>query len=724
VRIFLPAFLSCVACLAQDGLDYSRILPFQGNQYDSAVTAMATDSAGNIYLTGWSNEANIPVTPGVVQPKFGGGVCTNGPTSQVPCPVPFLIKLDARSHIVFATYLGGYQPTSIGLDAAGNIYVAGISTGIQTIPGSKFTGGATFIYKLNPSGTAFLYTAAIPGTGPLPFNMPGGSNVPPGGVTISMAVDSTGNAYFVAEGSSGFPVTSNAIQSGGPMVVGKLDPTGQTLLYGTYFGGSPGGIAVDSSGNAYFTGSASSSDFPVTKGSLQTTLTPNSSPAFVAKLNASGGLTYATYLGGSSSASGAAIRVDSSGNAYVLGTLSSTTFPVTSGAYQTTYPPSGIPAFLAKINADATALVYATYVSTNSLPPSILDVDAAGNAYVSGQAGGGFVASSDALQPCRAGGADAFVLELAPNGQFAAASYLGGSAEDIAYALTTLGNGTVVLAGFTSTSDFLVTPDSTVSPPGFFIAKFQIANPSNASQACSILAPEDGANFQDGPVAPGELVTFWGLRFGPPTGAQLQFDSSGKVTTELAGVKVFFNEFQAPILYAQSEQINAQVPWELAGQSSANVHVEYNGVSTRTGIATLQPSAPALFPAQYGAAQGAIINQDGTRNSPANPAPGGSIVSIFGTGGGSTTPASVTGGLAPMKPAVTLALPTTIMIDNTLSADVTYAGVAPPFISGLFQINFRVPQSLGALAAHRVDVQIGSASTQGRISVTIATSAP
>jgi uncharacterized protein (TIGR03437 family) len=413
-----------------------------------------------------------------------------------------------------------------------------------------------------------------------------------------------------------------------------------------------------------------------------------------------------------------------SGNAYVLGTLSSTTFPVTPGAYQTTYQPSGSPAFLAKLNTDATALIYATYVSTNSVPPSILDVDAAANAYVSGQAGGGFVASADALQPCRAGGADAFVLELAPNGQFAAATYLGGSAEDIAYALKTLGNGTVVLAGVTTTSDFLVTPDSPASPPGFFIAEFQIANPGNASQACSILAPEDGANFQDGPIAPGELVTFWGLRFGPQAGAQMQFDSSGKVTTELAGVKVFFNEFQAPILYAQSEQINAQVPWELAGQTSANVHVEYNGVSTRTGVAAIQPSAPALFPAQYGAAQGAIINQDGTRNSAANPAPAGSIVSIFGTGGGATTPASASGGLALAKPPATLALPTAVTIDNTLSADVTYAGVAPPFISGLFQINFRVPQSLGALASHRVDVQIGSASTQGRISVTIATSDP
>jgi uncharacterized protein (TIGR03437 family) len=729
----LLAFVFCVACVAQDGLVYSRIFPLMGNQYDTAVTAMAADGAGNIYLTGWTSEPSVPVTPSAVQPTFNGGECTNGssgggtptPPQEFPCPVPFVIKLDAQSKVVFATYLAGYQPTSIGVDAAGNIYVAGITAGIETNPGSKFTGGATFIYKLNPSGTALLYTASIPGTGPLPFNMPSGPNIPPGGVTMSMAVDSAGNAYFVAEASAGFPVTANAMQSSGPMVVGKLDTTGQKLIYATYFGGSggdsPGGIVVDPSGNAYFTGSTRSTDFPVTKGVLQTTLTPGFSPAFVAKLNASGGLTYATYLGANSVTFGAVIRVDSSGNAYVLGTLNSASFPVTAGAYQTTFQLSGSSAFLAKLNADATALVYATYVSTNSVPPSILDVDAAGNAYVSGQAGGGFAASPDALQPCRAGGADAFVLELAPDGKFVDATYLGGSGEDLAFALNADADGTVVLAGFTTTSDFLVTPDSSLSPPGFFIAKFQIANPGNATQPCSILAPENGANFQDGPVAPGELVTFWGLRFGPAAGAQMQFDSSGKVTTELAGVRVFFNQIQAPILYAQSEQINAQMPWELAGQTSAQVHVEYNGVSTRTGIVALQPSAPALFPEQYGAAQGAIINQDGTHNSVANPAPAGSVVSIFGTGGGATNPASLTGGLALLKPLVTLVLPATVIIDNTLTADVLYAGVAPTLISGLFQINFRVPQGLGAYAAHRVDITIGSASTQGLISVTVAT---
>jgi uncharacterized protein (TIGR03437 family) len=130
--------------------------------------------------------------------------------------------------------------------------------------------------------------------------------------------------------------------------------------------------------------------------------------------------------------------------------------------------------------------------------------------------------------------------------------------------------------------------------------------------------------------------------------------------------------------------------------------------------------SPALFPAQYGAAQEAIINQDGTRNSAANPAPAGSVVSIYGTGG-VTNPTSVTGGIAPLKPLATLPLLTTVIIDSTLSADVQYAGVAPTLISGLLQINFQISQSLGANAAHRVDVKIGNAFTEGLISVTVPT---
>ena len=241
VRIFLLAFILCLSCAAQDGLIYSRIFPSLGSVHDTAITAMATDAAGNIYLTGWTEEPSLPVTPGVVQPKFTGGGCTNGPnTTPFTCPAGFVVKLDANSNIVFATYLGGSysEATSIGLDAAGNIYVAGITTGFPTLPGSKYTGGATFIVKLNPTGAALLYTASIPGTGPLPFVTPNGPNTPPGGAVMQMVVDSAGNAYFTASGSTGFPVTANPIATKGGIVVGKLDPTGQNLIYATYLGGS------------------------------------------------------------------------------------------------------------------------------------------------------------------------------------------------------------------------------------------------------------------------------------------------------------------------------------------------------------------------------------------------------------------------------------------------------------------------------------------------------
>ncbi len=725
VRTFLLALGLCFSCAAQDGLIYSRILPLLGNVNDTAITAMTFDAAGNLYLTGWTEEPSLPVTPGVVQSKFTGVECTNGPnTGSFTCPNAFVVKLDSSSDIVVATYLGsGYtQATSIGLDSAGNIYVAGITTGYPTIAGSKYTGGATFIAKLNPSATALLYTASIPGTGSLSFSTPNGANTPAGDAVMQMVVDPAGNAYFTANATGGFPVTENPIAITGGIVAGKLDPTGQNLIYATYLGGSredsPASIAIDSAGDAYLTGATNSQDFQVTSGVLQPTLSPGVGNAFVVKLNPAGDkLIYGTYLGGASFALGEWIRLDSSGNAYVLGIGD---IAVTPGAYQSTFAP-GSSAFLAKINADATALVYATYISANGTPPAIVQVDAAGDAFVSGFAGPGFMASPDALQPCRAGAADAFVLELAPDGKFTAATYLGGSGTDYAYALQPLSDGTVLLAGATTTSDFLVTPDSKLSAPGYFIANFQIANAGNANRPCSILAPENGANFQDGPVAPGELVTLWGLRFGPATGAPLQFDSTGKIATTLAGVRVFFDEFPAPILYAQSEQINAQVPWELAGKTTAQMHVEYNGVSTRAGVVTLQPSAPALFPAKYGAPQGAIINQDGTPNSPANPAPAGSVVSIYGTGGGVTNPASVTGGIAPIKPKTTLEMPTTVIIDNTLSITPDYAGVSPTFISGLMQINFRIPQSLVPLPAHRVDVKIGNGSTQGMISVTIAT---
>jgi uncharacterized protein (TIGR03437 family) len=585
--------------------------------------------------------------------------------------------------------------------------------------------GPTFIAKLNPSGTAMLYAKSLPGTGVTPLEAPNQPNVPSPMTTLVIAVDAAGDAVFAASGTTGFPVVGTPIQNSGPMVLGKLNPTGATLLFGTYFGGSglelPTGVAVDGTGAAYVTGWTTSVDFPVTPGVLQSQLPAGVTNSFVVKVSPDGSRAiYSTYLGASSFARAVGIRLDSAGDAYVLGSLQSGGFPVTPGAFETTYNPP-FSSFLAKLNAEGSALVYGTFVSTNGVPPMLFDVDAAGDAYVSGQTGAGLPVMPDAYQPCIGGGGDdAFVVELTPGGSLAAATYLGGSDLENALGVTISPDGAVVLAGTTRSRDFPVTSTSQLQPPGYFVSKLRISDPSNVGKPCLTLALENAASFETGSIAPGELVTLWGMNIGPVSGAGMTLDSHGNIATNLAGVQVFFNGIAAPLLYAQSQQINAQAPFELAGLSSVQVHVEYNGASSQTALPTVAASAPGFFRLHPGSRQGAIVNQDGTLNSAANPAQAGSYVSIYGTGGGVTSPASITGGIAQLLPLDHLVLAASVQIDGAV-ADVTYAGVTPTTTSGVVQINFQIPADTPSSASHNVTIKIGDFTTDAGASSTIAT---
>ena len=257
-------------------------------------------------------------------------------------------------------------------------------------------------------------------------------------------------------GSDDFP-TVNAIQStlGGVLrssdaFITKFKPDGSALVYSTYLGGTEQdigeSIAVDSVGNAYVTGGTGSIDFP-TKNALQPTNAGNGD-VFVTKINAAGSaLVYSTYLGGNASESGFGIAVDSMGNAYVTGQTSSTDFP-TLNAIQ---PSCGgcQDAYVTKINATGSALVYSTYLGgSGSEEGRGIAVDASGNAYVAGNTDSTNFPVANAFQPTNQGGSDMFVTEINALGNaFIYSTYLGGKKSDVDKSIALDSRGSVYITG-------------------------------------------------------------------------------------------------------------------------------------------------------------------------------------------------------------------------------------------------------------------------------------
>lgn len=289
-------------------------------------------------------------------------------------------------------------------------------------------------------------------------------------VAQAVAVDSSGNAYVTGNTSSvDFPIV-NPIQStlntNGDVFVSKLDPTGSTLIYSTYLGGSRFdsgfGIAVDSSGSAYVSGDTGSSNFPVTTGAFRTKTGGGTTDVFLSKLDPTGSkLVYSTYLGGSSTdrlVEG--VAVDSAGEALVTGWTTSTNFPVTTGAFQTTFHGTQ-EGFVTKFNSTGTALVYSTFLGgTGSTTVNAIALDATGNAYVVGATGAtDFPSTPGAVQPKLAGRTDWFVAKLNPTGSsLLNSTFLGGRGGDDPFGVALDHAGNVYVSGFTCSGNFPTTP--------------------------------------------------------------------------------------------------------------------------------------------------------------------------------------------------------------------------------------------------------------------------
>jgi hypothetical protein len=417
---------------AGNALVYSTYL---GGSARDVGHGIAVDADGNVYVTGYTDSSNFPITPGAFQPSYGDSVFRDD---------AFVTKLDPTgSALVYSSYLGGNSSdvgSGIAVDSAGNAYLTGYtaSTDFPTTPGAfqPTYGGnnnyVAFVTKVNPAGSALVYSTFL-----------GGSVHDKG---LGIAVNADGNAYvFGFTASTDFPTTPEAFQPthGGRVdaFVTRLNSEGSALVYSTYLGGSDtdagNAIAVDAKGNAYLTGDTRSTDFPTTAGAFQPTfvggpfdeLGERVRDAFVTKLNPTGSaLIYSTFLGGNGSDSGYGIAVDAAGNAYVTGTTihirESTDeqpeecsrcindFPTTPGSFQPHYGGGGTDAFVTKLNPTGSALVYSTYLGGSSVDGSGsagyrifgIAVDAAGNVYVTGVTNStDFPTTAGAFQPTHGG---------------------------------------------------------------------------------------------------------------------------------------------------------------------------------------------------------------------------------------------------------------------------------------------------------------------------------
>jgi uncharacterized protein (TIGR03437 family) len=703
---------------------------------DGAARVVA-DASGNAYIVGATDSPGFPITPGSTYSVSVDGGLQGDVT---------VAKLSADGkQMIFTTHIGGGNTNwgvGIALDAAGDVYLTGLTASpdfphtTDLTTDNILTNMNCFVTKLNPAANAIVYSTLI-----------GGSNFD---ACHSVGVDSAGNAYVVGvTASTDFP-TVNPFQSSlqGSSVysynadafVAKLNPTGTKLLYSTYLGGLNAdvatSVAVDAAGNAYVTGYTQSPNFPVTQGAFQPAFggaggqfdsTYSSGDAFVVKMSPTGTMVYSTYLGGNQDDAGWGIAIDAQGNAYIGGSTMSKNFP-TLNAFQATFgglggetnpTPFSVPlnsgdGFITELNPTGTALVFSSYLG-GSLDDQVIGIalDTAGNIWVTGHTlSQNFPVTPDGTQQTNAGDngsgnlnvllGDAFLTGIGPSHTIIFSTFLGGSSADWAGGVAVDGQGGVIIAGSTSSTNFPATQgayqtnyggtDILAAPAGdAIIARFGAA----AAPVPSIAGFANAASYVGGSVAPGEAVYIAGSLIGPATLAGAALDSTGKVSSLIAGTQFLFDGVAAPIVYVSSTQSVVMVPYEVAGKSSTQLVAVYDGAMSAPVTVPVTPSLPGIFSLESsGSGPAVVINSDGSFNSAGNPATRGTSVAFFVTGEGQTTPAGIDGGVTGSL--IQPLLPVSVSFGGVSSTDFQFLGEAPGEVAGVLQINVTIPTNASA----------------------------
>jgi uncharacterized protein (TIGR03437 family) len=238
----------------------------------------------------------------------------------------------------------------------------------------------------------------------------------------------------------------------------------------------------------------------------------------------------------------------------------------------------------------------------------------------------------------------------------------------------------------------------------------------------TVTAIQNAASSVPTSLAPGLNILIYGANMGPTTMVPFQVGPSGAILTLLVGTQVTFDGIPAPIVFTRDTLVSVMVPYELAGRVSSAMVVSYNGVASTPLQLRVVDVAPGIYSLSgTGSGQGAILNENFSINSPANPEVIGHYIQIYATGEGQTTPQGVNGLITSTQiPLPMPNLPVTVTIDgvDVPASDISYAGEAPLLVSGVIQVNAKIPAGVrsGSVA---VVIGVGGVPSQANLTVSV-----
>jgi hypothetical protein len=553
---------------------------FGPNDNQSILSDVVLDSTGNIYVTGMTCDTNYPTTAGVFQPNGGSN------TANI-CGDVVVTKLDPTgSTLLYSTYIGSQSGLEFGarllVDTAGEVTLGGATNSSdfpttagafqESLPttncvynplGGSYPCAHGFLLKLSADGSNLVYSTLLGGErfdAILSIAQDSNSDTFVTGGTNSIHFPTAGTPYSTTYGGG---TCEQGHSPCSDVFVAELSPDGSHLLASTYIPGNDddfaGAIAIDTTGNVYVAGTTFSTNYPHTAGVVQPAHagTTEQADVFVTKLPPSlSSLTYSTYIGGTNDDFAVALRVDSTGAAYVTGSTDSPDFPVTAGAYQATY------------KGPAPAMAYC---------PSSLD-----SSLIDGSVNCG----------------DAFLAKLNPTATaLTFATFLGGSGSDFAYNLAIDSTKNVWLFGNTASTDFPYTPDAYFTTPGSGLFLSEIKSDGSALLFSTPLSQQSSQGLALGiAIDPTDDVVVAGQGTVSSTPGSYNFNSGGEIF-----VMKFSPGTARPGVLLSATSLSFTPPAYLTAVNSSSapqtVTLTNNGTGTLHLAISVPPASPGTTPA-------------------------------------------------------------------------------------------------------------------------------